>query len=80
MRQYIYYPAKKKPFEVKNKHIIYVFVCLMTLFANVALGSWIVSKSKTEYDDRLKSLEGVPDRLATMEGKIDVILKVMRSN
>jgi len=74
----------RKPIEVKFTHLFYFAAFLFTLLANIAVGSWRASAYKTDYDDRLKVLElnvsDVPERLSSIEGKMDVILNVLGKN
>lgn len=68
----------KKPFEIRFIHLFYFGAFLFTLFANITAGTWVASAYKTEVDLRVgtleKKIEGLPEKLSSMEGKIDVIL------
>lgn len=75
------------PVKINPKFVWSALVFVVTLCANIGAGAWVASAYKADYDNRLKNAEkgvadlsNVSDRLSNMEGKMDTILRLLRSN
>lgn len=74
-----------KPIEIKLSTIKAALWVIIISLANLVAFVWGASAYKADYDHRLESaessitsLEEVPARLSSIEGKVDVILDMVR--